>query len=197
MRAWICSISSGSSVSMRSGVTSLDIADAERLPAALAPVGHREQVGVELAEQERVGVFFPVQRFDDVALPRRVKLDVLLPVRRIVFAVEADRLDAHASVEHGFVDVIAAALARDQVTLVDQLLVGQHHGIARDAEMARQFARRRQRNFERQLVVENRADDHLAQLALVADLAVARQRNSWPHMMLSLRFCIESPGWSH
>jgi hypothetical protein len=69
----------------------------------------------------------------DAAAPARVDRD-----RRLRPALEAD-----PALEHGRVDENAAAFAAFQQTFFQQLLVGQHHGVARHAELIGQPARRR------------------------------------------------------
>ena len=50
-----------------------------------------------------------------------------------MFTVELYRLYAHAPIEHGFVDVVTAAFACNQISFINQLLVGENYGIACDA----------------------------------------------------------------
>ena len=61
---------------------------------------------------------------------------------------------------------MAAPLARDQETLVDELLEGEHHGAARDAELFGEDAAGGKRHRGRDLAVENGGDDRLADLRL-------------------------------
>ena len=61
---------------------------------------------------------------------------------------------------------MAAPLARDQEALVDELLEGEHHRAARNAELLGQDAAGRQRHRGRDLAVEDGRDDRLADLRL-------------------------------
>ncbi len=68
--------------------------------------------------------------------------------------------------QHFRVDEMAAPLARDEETLVHQLLEGEHHRAARHAEFFREDAAGRKRHGSRDLAIENGGDDRLADLRL-------------------------------
>ena len=69
---------------------------------------------------------------------------------------------------------LVGATAREAQALVDELLVGEHDGVARHAELVGHLAARGHRLARRQLAVEDRADQHLADLRLQAQ-ALARR----------------------
>jgi hypothetical protein len=77
-----------------------------------------------------------------------------------------------AGSEQFAVDEIAAAAARDEKSVLDQLLIGQHDGVAADAKAARQRARRGQRAGCVYMAVEDCRGQLLAQLLLQADATV-------------------------
>ena len=168
-----------------------DVEHRERFHAALAPVGGREQRGVELPVQERIRILLPVGRLDDVALGRGLHAQAArpvghAPVQRDDVRGAACRLGrrrrADASAQHLRIDEVPAALTRDQIALAGELLVGEHDGVARDAERLGELAARRQRRPHGQLLVEDRRDQHLADLPLQADLGIAMAREqAVPH----------------
>ncbi len=73
--------------------------------------------------------------------------------------------------EDVLVDVIAAALARDQITLVDQMLVGEHHRVTRHAELLGELSARGNSATRKNVAAEDGAHHHLPELALQAGAA--------------------------
>ena len=68
--------------------------------------------------------------------------------------------------QHLRIDEMAAPLARDEEALVDQLLEGEHHRAARNAELFGEDSAGRKRHRGRDLAVEDGGDDCLAYLRL-------------------------------
>ena len=83
---------------------------------------------------------------------------------------------------------MAAPLARDQETLVDELLESQHDGAARNAEIFGQDSAGRQRHRGRDLPVENGGDDRLADLRLQG-LARLREMRKSPGQIAASFLC--------
>ena len=111
--------------------------------------------------------------------------DALPPVRAALDAVAvagivlggrcaARSAGARQGAQHVRVHEVSAALARKQIAFLDKHLVREHDCVARDAELVGQFAARRQRDLRRQLAVENRGHEHLANLILQARLRSRR-----------------------
>ncbi|MCY1227923.1 hypothetical protein D9M72_402140 [compost metagenome] len=150
----------------------VDVEHAERLQAAFAPVGGGEQRGVVLAVDKGIRVVAPVGALDDIALLRGTEHEAPLPVGLAAargHGLAAQRRHAaDARAQDLWIDEIAAALARHQVAFIDQLLVRQHHGVARHAQLRGQLAAAWQRLALRQLLVKDRGHQHLADLALQA-----------------------------
>ena len=98
----------------------------QRLEHALAPVGRREQRGVELAIDEGVGLLLPVAGLVDVALLRGLQLQALRPTHAGVGHAGTSAL---ARTEVGgrklLTDKVPAARAADDQALVGQCLQGQ------------------------------------------------------------------------
>ncbi len=111
------------------------------------------------------------------------------------------------------VDVVAAALARDQVALVDQRLVGEDHRVAGDAEGLGELAAGGQAAARRKPAVEDRGDQAAAHLGLEAVAAVGAQMEmelghaawlnaiwlsgpsiAWGQTVRCLRFALSGPG---
>ena len=67
------------------------------------------------------------------------------------------------------IDEVPAACACVQITIINQVLIRQDDGIARNAQLLCQLARRGQRPVQRYPPTDNGIDQCLAQLALQAD----------------------------
>ena len=78
-------------------------------------------------------------------------------------------------------DEMAAALARHQIALADQLLVREHHCVARDAQVIGQVAAGRHRRAGRQVAAEDGRDQHLAHAALQAEIGALSRSNRRSH----------------
>ena len=89
--------------------------------------------------------------------------------------VGIDVIETHRRIgtplEYLGIDEIAAALARDQEAVIQQLVIGQHHGIARDIQLAGQLAAGGQCLIAGQMALENGLRDLLAYLELQTFLA--------------------------
>ena len=72
------------------------------------------------------------------------------------------------AMQHVCIDEISLALTRDEITLVDQLLVSNHHRVARHAEVSGHLAARWNRRVDGQEPIENRRNHHLPNLPLQA-----------------------------
>src|SRR6185437_12313347 len=107
---------------------------------AFAPVGRREQRLIELPVDEWVLIAKPVTWLDDVALRGRPPAHTLVPVRprdRFVGRLAGGRLqrgEAVAPLQYGGIHEVPAALAREQITFFDELLIGQHDSVAGNAQ---------------------------------------------------------------
>ena len=134
--------------------------------------GDRKQRGIELAVEEGVGIALPVRRLDDVALLRRAGDEPPAPVDRGTRRCRRDRelrpLDLAAY-------EIAAALARYEKARIDEVLVGEHDGVARDPELLGELAARGHCGSRREAPVENCRDQHLPDAGLERPLAAWRQ----------------------
>ena len=83
---------------------------------------------------------------------------------------------------------MAAAALGPQIALVDEQLVGERDRVAGNAELLREPARRGQRHADRDVPVEDRRDQHFANLRLQADLALERELDELvPHRCLRAR----------
>src|SRR6185437_2744914 len=108
----------------------------ERFRTAFAPVGRRKQRLIELPVGEGVLIALPVAWLDVVALRGRPPADTLVPVRPregFVGRLARGRLQRGKSVaplEYGRIHEVPAALAREQITFFDELLICQHDGVA-------------------------------------------------------------------
>ena len=93
---------------------------------------------------------------------------------------------------HLVIDVITASLARDQVAVIDQILIGQHHRIARYAKVFGHSATGRQWLAAAQLPAQNGINEGFADLCLQADiLAALEMENGIAHAGSS---CLPSRG---
>ena len=145
---------------------------------------------IELAVDERIRVFLPILGLDDVALTRNRETHPRFPSGHGWRARERRRPGTRrrAASEDFCVDEVAAAALGPQVTLIDEQFVGERDGVAGDAELLRQHARRRQRHAGRDVPVEYRRDQHFANLCLQADLALEGELNQLvPHRCLRAR----------
>ena len=141
---------------------------AHGIAAALPPVLGRKQLRVDLTVEERIVVAMPVAGLVDGLLPGGVHGQELLPGQALgVDIVQAHRFLGPALEDLG-IDEVAATLPRDQVAIIEQMLVGQHHRVAGDMQIPGQLAARRQRLVQGQMTIENGAGDLLAQLFLQA-----------------------------
>ena len=77
-------------------------------------------------------------------------------------------------------DEMAAALARHQIALADQLLVSEHR-VARDAQVVGQVAAGGHRRAGRQVAAEDGRDQHLAHAALQAEIGALSRSNRRSH----------------
>ena len=150
----------------------LQLGGSERPARALPPLRDRKQRRIELAVEEGVGIALPVRRLDDVALLRRAGDEPPAPVDRGTRRCRRDRglrpLDLAAY-------EIAAALARFEKAGIDEVLVGEHDGVARDPELLGELAARGHRGSRREAPVENCRDQHLPDAGLERPLAAWRQ----------------------
>ena len=80
-----------------------------------------------------------------------------------------------ATLEHVARNEIAAALARDEEALLDEILVGERDGVARHVQRFGQLAAGGQRAAGGNLPVQNDVDQHAAKLRLQGRLAVGLQ----------------------
>ena len=165
---------------------------AHRVAAAFAPVLGGEEFRVQLAIEKGVVVLVPVAGLLDGALLRGLEGQPLIPVE----AVGLDVIEAHrrvgATLENLGIDEVTAALAGDQKAVFQQLLIGQHHGIARDIQLAGQLATGGQRDITWQMAFENRLGNLLANLELQAFLArgiEVKQRVAHACSLLFSRAC--------
>src|SRR5205085_8597991 len=113
-------------------------------------------------------------RLGDIALARKRRRQARRPGdrrRRMVRAEDA-RPGNGVSGENLGIDVMTAAALGLQVTFVDQQFVGERHGVAGDAELARENAGGRQVSAERYLAFQDRRHQHLPNLRLKAHLAL-------------------------
>ena len=106
----------------------MDGGDTGGVPAAFAPLGSREQVGIYLTVDERIGVLLPVGGLGQVALDRRAKTQVVAPFDAAGGSRRRCHLDPVA--QDVLIDVVAAAFAGNQEALVDQMLISQYHSVA-------------------------------------------------------------------
>ena len=140
---------------------------------------HRKQRLVVVAIDKGEGIALPVGRcLERLALRHPVQASS--PVDGTVIAILMAGLIADPPGQHLLIDVDAAALAGQQITLVHQLLVGQDHSIARHTQLGRQLAGRGQAPTGHQAAHHDRFHDFLAQLALQAEWAVRVQVEHGP-----------------
>ena len=147
-----------------------------RLQAALAPPRHRQLRRIDLTVDERIRIALPVVRLDDVALRGHGAPVALRPLRRRRGRTCGCRCRRTCAAGDDLrIDEVAAAALRQQVPFVDEQLVGERDRVARDAELGGKHARRRQRDADGNVAVEDRGDQHLADLRLQAHLAAKRE----------------------
>ena len=102
----------------------------------VAPAGSGLLIRLDLTIDERVAILTPVARLDDGPQLRRTALQARLPVRCMVGALEdflrgGFEADIELLAQVLLVDKKTAPVRWDQITILHQLLVHQHHGIAR------------------------------------------------------------------
>src|SRR6185312_14790149 len=124
---------------------------------------------------------------DDVALRRYAAAQARRPVDRRWRIADTGRPRQSDAPGHDLrIDVVPATAFRQQVAFVDQQFVGQRNGVARNAKLRRQDARRRQRDADRNVAIEDRGDEHFADLRLQSDLAAKREVDELiPHCQVS------------
>ena len=122
---------------------------AHRLAAAFPPLGHGEQLRVELPVDEGIPILLPVEGFRNVALVAGADLQPALPVGHRFRGRAPGRFAKDAASHDVVVDVIAAALPGDEIPCFHELLVRVHDGVPRDAELARELSARRYRSARR------------------------------------------------
>ncbi len=152
-----------------------DVQHRQRLDAAFAPFRGGEQVLVELGVDKGIGLLLPVARLGDVALPGRAEAQPFVPAHVRLAAVGGRGVGSRTGMAaHDRVaDEVAAAFARHQITLAHQLLVGEHDGVARDAQLVGQMPAGRHRRARRQVAAEDGGHQHLAHAALQAEVGRA------------------------
>ena len=142
-----------------------DFEHRERHAVAFAPFGGWKQGRVELAVDERIGGLDPVlmlHRERHVArgdAPPRLPVDLVGGLARLLGRLGRRR-------QNIWIDKMPAPLPGDKKALIDELLEGEHHCAARDAELLGQDTARRQWHGCRNLPIEDRGDNRLADLSL-------------------------------
>ena len=148
------------------------ITHAQREPVGFTPFLDRVKRLVELSLDKRVGILLPIRWAREGPFSWRATLQPAAPESTLWLRVRGAGLQIDPAFKNLFVDIQAAALPGDQVALIDQLLVGQDHGVASHAELLRQLAGRWQPATDRKSVLENCLDQLLANLGLQVQAAV-------------------------
>ena len=138
---------------------------------AVTPTRSRLLVCLDLPIDKRIAVLAPVARFNNGPQSRRTALQTRFPVGCMVGALEdflrrGFEADVELLAQVFFVDEEAAPVRWNQITILNQLLVNQHHGIARHLEQLAQRARRGHRFTGRHGAIQDRAEQIFTQLLL-------------------------------
>jgi len=141
----------------------------EHLLAARAPLGGGKQGLVELPVNEWKCVPLPVGNFGNVPLQGRLPLHPGRPVGRGGRGKSIRYYDLRPCCDHRRIGVVALPAPSDQITVIRQLLIHNHHGIAGDSELHGKCATRGQWSARRQAAAGDRCDQLRAQLGLERD----------------------------